>query len=251
MRIFRSSLGLLTLITAFHGAAALAVEVKTKPEVKPEAFQALSSAPDGDWRPVKTDARRGIRTWAKMEDDKPWRSFRLEATLNTTMPALESVFSNFDQYPAWYWQAMEVRLLKAVSATEFYLYMVQNEPVNLPDRDVVLHVQIEPVTQKHPFASIRMKAVSDYLPAKPPLVRMKDEELMITLQPQADGVLLKAEGFTHPGGVMPLWASNYAQRTAPFAMAVALERMTLRQAASGAGTAATSGPKPFRLSLAQ
>lgn len=244
MNSFKHVAGWMVLLAATHGGQAPAVEVKPKAPVTGDAAVTGVWQPEGDWRPVKTDVKRGIRTWARLEDDKPWRSFKVEALLNTTLPALEQVFSRFDTYHEWYWQVTEAKLLKAVSPTEFYLYMVQNEPVSLPDRDVILRVMVEPRTATRPVARIRMVAVPDYLPLRPPLARMKAEELTITLTPHADGVLLQAEGFTLPGAPMPVWAANYVQRTAPFAMAAGLERQ-VRNLTPG------REPSPFRLSLAQ
>jgi hypothetical protein len=245
MNSFKRMAGSVVVLAACYGGLAQAVEVKPKAAAAAAELTAAALHPEGEWRPVKTDVKRNIRTWARLEDDKPWRSFKVEALLNTSLPALEQVFSSFDSYHEWYWQVTEAKLLKAVSPTEFYLYMVQNEPVSLPDRDVILHVTVEPRTATRPVARIRMVAEPDYLPLRPPLVRMKAEELTITLTPQAEGVLLQAEGFTLPGTQVPVWASNFVQRTAPFTMAVGLERKVRTLAAKG------MEPSPFRLSLAQ
>ncbi len=202
----------------------------------------LPSASGSEWQPVKSNVRLGISTWSRREDDKTWRSFKVEARLKSSMQQLEQVLFDFDNYNRWYWQVMDSRLLKTVSPTEFYLYLVHNAPLQLPDRDVILRVRIEPMTGNQSYARVRFSAVPDYLPTKPPLVRMVAEDFTMLLVPDGDDILLKAEGVIDPGGSEPVWAANYVQRSAPYTIAANLSRVS-RQADA---TAALRSP--YRLS---
>lgn len=162
-----------------------------------------------EWRPVKTDQSRDIRTWAKLEDGKRYRSFKIEATLDATLDTVARVLFDFANYPHWFWQVREARLLKAVSPTEHYAYIVHDAPLNLPDRDVILHTTIEPVTASRPYALLKTTAAADYVPPRPPYVRME------------------VEGYVDPGGSAPVWATNFVQRSAPYAIAVGMRRMVM------------------------
>jgi hypothetical protein len=77
MNSFKHVAGWMVLLAATHGGQAPAVEVKPKAPVTGDAAVTGVWQPEGDWRPVKTDVKRGIRTWARLEDDKPWRSFKV------------------------------------------------------------------------------------------------------------------------------------------------------------------------------
>ncbi len=200
----------------------------------------LPSASGSEWQPVKSNTRLGISTWSRREDDKTWRSFKVEARLKSSMQQLEQVLFDFDNYNRWYWQVMDSRLLKTVSPTEFYLYLVHNAPLQLPDRDVILRVRIEPMTGNQSYARVRFSAVPDYLPPKPPLVRMVAEDFTMLLVPDGDDILLKAEGVIDPGGSEPVWAANFVQRSAPYTIAANLSRVS-RQAESATRS-------PYRLS---
>ena len=182
---------------------------------------------DDQWLPVKVDKSRDIKTYAKREDGKPYRSFKIEQTINTNLDTISRVISNFDSYPRWFWETTEARLLKRVSANEVYVYMVHRAPLGIPYRDVILHVRLDPVNNHKEYALLHAKADSDYLPLRPPLVRMAAEEFTVRFTPIASQkVRLEIEGYIDPNGNVPVWATNYVQRSAPYAIAVGLQRMT-------------------------
>ncbi|PTQ89982.1 hypothetical protein [Agitococcus lubricus] len=181
---------------------------------------------DEHWHPVKVDKSRDIKTYAKREDGKPFRSFKIEQTIPTTMDTLSHILSDFDSYPRWFWETLETRLLKKVSSKELYVYMVHRAPLGIPNRDVILHVRVEPMTDKKNYAILHATAVSDYLPLKPPLVRMAAEEFVVRFTAlNEQKVKLEIEGYIDPNGNVPVWATNYVQRSAPYVIAVGLQRM--------------------------
>jgi hypothetical protein len=180
----------------------------------------------GEWHPVKIDKSRDIKTYAKREDGKPYRSFKVEQTLNTSLETISRILSDFDSYPRWFWETTEARLLKKTSPTEVYVYMVHRAPLGIPFRDVILHTRIEPINSKKDFALLHAIAIADYLPIKPPLVRMAAEEFTAKFTPIGhQKVRLEIEGYIDPNGNVPVWATNYVQRSAPYAIAVGLQRM--------------------------
>lgn len=182
---------------------------------------------DDQWIPVKVDKSRDIKTYAKREDGKPYRSFKIEQTINTSLNTISRVISDFESYPRWFWETQEARLLKKVSANEVYVYMVHRAPLGIPHRDVILHVRLDPVNSRKESALLHARSVSDYLPVRPPLVRMAAEEFTVRFTPVAvQKVKLEIEGYVDPNGNVPIWATNYVQRSAPYAIAVGLQRMT-------------------------
>lgn len=181
---------------------------------------------DDQWIPVKVDKNRDIKTYAKREDGKPYRSFKIEQTINASLDTISRVISDFDSYPRWFWETTEARLLKRVSATEVYMYMVHRAPLGIPHRDVILHVRLDPVNNRKEHALLHARGVADYLPIRPPLVRMAAEEFTVRFTPIASQkVRLEIEGYIDPNGNVPIWATNYVQRSAPYAIAVGLQRM--------------------------
>ena len=180
-----------------------------------------------EWRIVKDDKRRGIKSYAKLENDKRFRSFKVEATLNTSIDIIGRVLFDFDSYVKWYWQVKDIQLLKKISENEHYLYIAHNAPPTIPDRDVILHTIIEPYSNKHPYVIFRVKAMPNYMPAKPPLIRMLAEDMLLKITPiGVNKVKLEAEGYVDPNGNEPVWATNFIQRSAPYSIIKGLQYMT-------------------------
>ena len=182
-----------------------------------------------EWMLMKNDRLRNIKTYARLEDGKQYRSFKIEAELDTTVEALTRVLLDFDSYTKWYWKTRESRLVKQNSSTEFVVYMVHEAPYGLPDRDVIIHGVVEPQTKNKRYVTLRVNALPDFMSPKPPLIRMPAEDMLVKFSPLANGkIQLEAEGYFDAGGTVPVWAANFVQRTAPYSVILGLQRMTER-----------------------
>jgi len=193
------------------------------------ALEGLRPEFSAEWRLIKHDPHRQIKTFAKREDDKRIRSFKVEGLLKASPETLVRVLFDFTNYRDWYWEVQESRLLKQVSATEYYLYLVHRAPYGLPNRDVILHAVVEPQSKNKPYVLLSVNAVPDFMPVQPKLVRMPAENMTIKFTPLADNVVkIEAEGYIDPGGKVPAWDANLIQRNAPYMVTLGLQRMALQ-----------------------
>jgi hypothetical protein len=185
-----------------------------------------SEASKNEWRLSKSDKLHNIKVYVKNEEGKNIRSFRVEAMLDAPLEVVTRVQSDVDSYTRWYFATLESKLLKKVSDKEFIFYLVHDAPIGMPDRDVVLKATIEPMTAKRPFVVIKMVSIPDFIPARPPFVRMNAENYVVKFTPQGkDKTLLESEGFIDPGGVSPSWAINYIQGKGPYTNMMGMQRM--------------------------
>ena len=202
------------------------------------ALPALAAANDDDdindlrdkvtneWVLVKNDRLRNIKTWIKQEDGKPYRSFKVEATLNGSVESYTRVMLDADNFSKWYWEVLESRILKRVSPTEYYAYMKHRAPYGLPNRDVILHAVLAPQTAQNRTLVVNIQAAPDFIPEKPKLIRMPAEDMQVKVTPLTGGrILIEAEGYVDPGGTAPNWAINFIQRSAPYSILLGLQRM--------------------------
>ncbi|PTQ88901.1 hypothetical protein [Agitococcus lubricus] len=197
------------------------------PSIAEDDLEDFRSQLTNQWQLVKNDRMRNIKAYARLEDGKRYRSFKVEAVLDTTVESLARVLLDFDNYTRWFWKTRESKLIRQNSSTEYFVYMVHDAPYGLPDRDTVIKGTIEPQSKNKPYLTLKVTAVPDMLPAKPPLVRMVAEEMSIKFTPLPDNqVEMITEGYFDPGGVVPAWAANFVQRNAPYAVLLALQRMT-------------------------
>ncbi|PTQ90969.1 hypothetical protein [Agitococcus lubricus] len=221
-------------------ACAVAMPVYAAGEDDLDEFQTKLG---NQWVLVKNDTRRNIKTYAKQEDGKRFRSFKVDAVLDSTVESGVRVLLDAENYTKWYWEVFESRMLKQVSPTEYYLYLKHRAPVSLPDRDVILHATVE--LQKKPSdpITLRVKAAPDYIPEAPPLIRMPAEDMVAHFTPLPNNqVRIEAEGYVDPGGRVPTWANNYIQRNAPYSILVGLLRMMTNESYRKAKT-----PLPFKV----
>lgn len=134
-------------------------------------------------------------------------------------------YLDVENFTHWFWEVKEAKLLKVVSDTEFYYYLVHRAPVTQPTRDVIILAKIEPMTASKKYVILRLKAIPDYLPLRPPFIRMLAEDMTIKWTPTADNKThFEVEGNIDPGGDMPVWAINAVQRQAPYYTVLGLQR---------------------------
>ena len=202
----------------------------TMPSYAEDDLNDFRSQLNNEWQLVKNDRMRNLKTYARLEDGKRYRSFKVEAILEAPVEAVARVLLDFDHYTRWFWKTRESKLIRQGSPTEYFVYMVHDAPYGLPDRDTVIKGTIDPQTKNKHYVTLKVTAVPNMLPTKPPLVRMVAEEIHIKFTPIGDNkVEMVTEGYFDPGGVVPAWAANFVQRSAPYAVMLALQRMTEKE----------------------
>jgi hypothetical protein len=198
-------------------------------------------APDADgWSLVRDDHTRDIRAYARQEDGKPQRSFRVDATIAGKPEDLAAVLLDFENYPKWFWNVREAHLLKKVAATEYYIYVVYQAPYPLANRDCILHARATPQSRNDKRFILSVSAAPGYLPPQPGLVRMPANQFTVVFSPEPDGrIETHVNGYMESGGEVPLWAADFVQQAAPYYTVRGLQRMTENPAG------ASKQPLPF------
>lgn len=212
-------------------------------DVDDDLLELRGTQPFNEWELVKNDSKRNIKAYSKREDGKRIRSFKLDYLIDAPLQVLGRVYLDVDNYTRWFWQVRDAKILKKVSPTEFYYYIQHDAPVTLPDRDAIIHATIDPYSPRKGFAALKLKAVPDYMPEKPPLVRMLAEDMVVKFTPiNKDQVRVEVEGYIDPGGLAPTWAINAVQRQAPYYTVIGLQRMVQQ-----ASVRNSTEPLPFKL----
>ncbi len=178
------------------------------------------------WKLHKNDVRHKIKVFTKNEEGQKIRSFKVEGIIDAPIETLLRIQVDVENFPRWYFETKEVKLLKKVSSKEFYFYLVHEAPIGLPDRDVILHTVIEPMSKKQPYVQFKMTSVPDYMPTRPPYLRMEAENYILRYTPLSKTQTLReVEGFINPGGSSPAWAINFVQGKGPYTNMMGIRRM--------------------------
>jgi hypothetical protein len=136
-----------------------------------------------EWSLIKDDQRHQIKTYSKQEDNRRYRSFKVQGILNGSLEAAARCQFDIDNLTNWYMNAIESKLLKRVSDTEYYFYFRLKMPLGVPHRDVIIHANVQPYSAKTGFLAITYTAAPDFIPVKPGVVRVPAYETSIKLTP--------------------------------------------------------------------
>ncbi len=171
-----------------------------------------------EWSPIKDDQRHQIKTYSKQEDNRRFRSFRVQGILHGSLEAVARCQFDIEGITAWYMNSADSKMLKRVSDTEYYFYFRVKMPLGVPHRDVVINAKVHPYSTKTGFLGISYTSVPDFIPVKPGIIRMPAYETSTKLTPiSADKVEEQIEGYVDPGGAgLPIWLVNYFQRRGPY-----------------------------------
>jgi hypothetical protein len=179
-----------------------------------------------EWIPVKNDKLKHIATWAKQEEGKTIRSFKVDMIVDANLETIARLHFDVENIKRWFWETKESRLLKKVSNKEYYYYQVFNAPLTIPDRDTIVHVIVEPFTAKKGFMALKLNAAPDFMPVQPGKTRVQAQDYYVKFTPiDKNTTRLEAEGYIDPGGVIPAWTINFVQRSAPYTSMLGLARM--------------------------
>ena len=179
-----------------------------------------------EWRLIKQDRAHDIKAYDKRDLGKNLRSFKVEYEVETDLDTIARVYFDFYNYRKWFYQVQEAKLLKKVSATEFYYYIVHRAPPTLPDRDAIIHATIEPYQDSHKYMLLRLRGEPSILPVPDGVTRLTAFDIDIKFTPLVNGeTQMDIQGYIDPSGGLPAWTVNMFQRQAPYATMLGLYRM--------------------------
>ncbi len=191
-----------------------------------EDLQVLQHTVSNDWYVVRKDDTRHITTYAKHEDGKSIRSFKIDARVDASLATLAGVHFDIANIKKWYWETLESKLISKVSDTEYIYYMKFNTPL-APDRDVVIRATIEPYQENHPYMVLHLRGAPSLTAIPEGITRISAFDMDIKFTPLVNGqTQMDAEGYIDPSGNLPAWTVNLFQRQAPYATMLGLYRMT-------------------------
>ena len=157
-----------------------------------------------DWYIVKQDNIRQITTYAKHEEGKSIRSFKVDAVVDAPLVTLASVHFDVANIKKWYWETLESKLITKVSDTEYVYYLKFRTPL-AEDRDVVLKATIEPYKLgQNNYMLLSLRATPSALPIPPNITRISAFDMDIKFKPLLDGkTKMEVQCFVDPSGSLP------------------------------------------------
>jgi hypothetical protein len=150
----------------------------------------------------------GIKIYTRKEDGGTLKSFKGAAVLHTEMNKVCALLGNAKSFDWWDKDITEIKVLSFDPGKYIQYYLVYDVPWPLSDRDLVVdaRITVDPVSGAE---TILAKPLSNVIPEKPDLIRIKKYWQKWTVTPMATGIVqVTLEGFVDPGGSVPAWLYN-------------------------------------------
>lgn len=178
-----------------------------------------------DWKLSKEDKGQEIVMYTRVDEDERFKSFKLVTTVDATQETMSAVLLDFTYYCMWVDRCAEVKILKKLSDTQYFIYMVHSTPPGAVTRDTVLYGRAwrDP---RLPGVYIKTEARPEYLPANPSRVRMQKEDMSWYLEPIGESrIRIELTGNVDIGGKLPKAVAEIFVLQAPYNTLLGLKKM--------------------------
>lgn len=156
------------------------------------------SAVEYPWQFVTED--KAIRVFSRSvagSDFKEWQGIMV---MNASLEKAVSLLTDPSQCEQLYSRCDRFQLLRQVSKTESYVYVVYHVPWPFQNRDAILHCTRSPKPEDTRF-TLQCTGDPEYLPEKSQLVRIPEVRARWILQAQrGDALKVTYQSYNDPGG---------------------------------------------------
>jgi len=179
----------------------------------PLVTQAQLEGVSYDWKEKKN--KKGIIISTSSVPGSPYKAVRGEMTVKASVASLFALVEDTTACTEWAAMCKEARVEERISETESYVYIYNDIPFPVTDRDVYTHVvwTHDPETNKLSMTSTATEGGT----AKTKAIRIKKAVSQWHFTPNGDGTT-KIENFAHinPNGPTPAWISNLMLVGSPY-----------------------------------
>jgi hypothetical protein len=159
-----------------------------------------------DWE-LRTE-KQGIKVYTRTFPDSKYKAIKVELQLQTSLTRLVAVLLDVPTATEWVYATKSATLLKKVSPSELIYYSEIKLPWPISNRDFVARL----ITRQDAgtkVVTIDGPTLTDYVPTKKDIVRVRRSEGKWIIVPQGDGHLrVEYTLRTDPGGDIPAWLYN-------------------------------------------
>ena len=166
-----------------------------------------------DWTEKKS--KNGITIFTSSVEGSSFMAVRGEMLVKGSVASLYALVEDLPACPDWADLCKEARVEKRISASESYVYVYNDIPFPVSDRDVYAHVvwTRDPETKR---VSMTSQASNGGTPISK-AVRIENAVSQWHFTPNGDGTT-KVENFAHidPNGPTPAWITNLMLVDSPY-----------------------------------
>jgi hypothetical protein len=187
-------------------------------------FPGLTKAQTREW--ILTDNINGIESYKLAKTPQNRAEFKAIATLNCRLDIIAVILKDFQNYPQWMPDCIEVRQIEKIDDNNILLYYLHHAPWPVRNRDAVLHVTSRLDTSAQALY-ITSRTVTDnrFPPADNPVRMAKMEADWAICFIDEKHTRVSYQLFSDPGGYIPASQANRFAANLPYETLRGLQRM--------------------------
>lgn len=169
--------------------------------------------------------RHGVQVFTRKDSATGILELKLRTEVQAKLSEIVALTNDIPKLKTWAYRLKEAHMVRKISNTEGFLYMLSDFPAPFSDRDVILHFVIKQDPDTKQVISTSQSAYS-LIPEHEGIVRVKIIETKWTFTPLADGkVRLEYQIKSDPAGSIPKWLVNLASDEGPTKSMLALKKL--------------------------
>ncbi|GAA4469999.1 START domain-containing protein [Nemorincola caseinilytica] len=158
-----------------------------------------------DWKFRKEE--QGIRVYTAHTDSSRIKSVKVEFSVQATPDQLIAFLLDIPEQPTWIFNSKTAYIIKTLKPNDIIFYSEVTLPWPFSNRDYVAHFTVS--KRSEGMYLVESHAEPEYIPAKPPLVRMPYSSAKWNITRAGDNELKIIYTFSFdPGGAVPPWLVN-------------------------------------------
>jgi len=168
--------------------------------------------------------KQGVQIFTRSVDGSPYDEVKGVTLVTAKLSSLVALIRDTRACSDWADLCKESRLHESISATEHYVYTLNDLPWPVANRDVLAHV----IWQQNPEnlqVTMRSQATTGLLEKNKGVVRLTQAKASWVFKPLGDGqVEVTTMAHVNPGGPLPGWMTNLFLLDSPFNTLVKLKK---------------------------
>jgi len=174
-------------------------------------FSMLSLAQDS-WQ-LKKD-RNGIRIYTRDYPNSKFKEYKAVMTVNTTLSEAKDIILDAGRLKDWNYKTSKSRIIKRIEANYYILYLFNDMPWPVLNRDHVSDVITTYPSNKSVLISI--KPNNKVLPKIDGVIRITNFKGFWLLEKTGKGISITHQLFGDPEGGVPAWLVNSQLVKSPY-----------------------------------
>ncbi len=168
----------------------------------------------------------GITIYSRQSADGKLVELRLLCQLDATPEELIKQLMDINSYSSWVYSNRKSAIIKRVNDHDIIYFTESHLPWPIQDRDLVVELNIEPVTTPNATQIILVKSVDGILPPKRHFIRVPYSLVTWRITPiPGNKVNIDYTFSLNPGGSIPKWLVNMTITTGPYKSFVKLREL--------------------------